>query len=150
MSGDSTGQRSFVTEVLYLNKTPFCRSAVVVSVFAWSGHHEMSFASAPPPMSITELLGGKRSRLSTAYRCQQTSSCLRLLRQFTAVAFSLALAIPGKSSAASMAMIAITTSSSTSVNALELARGNGPEARIEVRRGAQAVSSQLPGLRVGI
>src|ERR1041385_4670577 len=68
---------------------------------------------------MTELFGASTARLSTAYRCQQTSSCLRLLRQARVRALSLALARTGKSKAARMAMIAMTTNNSIKVNALE-------------------------------
>src|SRR5690349_6480276 len=66
---------------------------------------------------ITESFGGRMSWLSTAYRCQHTASCLRLLRQPTVRALSLALARAGKSRAARMAIMAMTTSSSMRVNA---------------------------------
>src|ERR1035437_1615219 len=105
------------TDVLYWNKTTLRKATVSRSVRAWSGHQETLAAGDPPPMYMTESLGGGGSWLSSAYSCHQVSSCLRLLRQPTTRALSLALASAGKSRAARMAMMAITTSSSMSVNA---------------------------------
>src|SRR5436190_17664931 len=67
------------------------------------------------PADIMESLGGRTSALSTAYRCQQTSSCLRLFRHTIAAAFSLDFVNAGRSKAARIAMIAITTSNSIRV-----------------------------------
>src|SRR5207248_10259168 len=76
----------------------------------------MLFAMTPPLRDMMESFGGRRSWLSTAYKCQQTESCLRLLKQLTVLDLSLALVNAGSSIAARMAMMAITTSSSMSVN----------------------------------
>src|SRR2546428_463127 len=88
-------------------------------------------------MRAMELLGGKRSRWSTAYKWQQVSSCFRLFRQAMLNAFSLALASAGKSSAAKIAIMAMTTSSSIKVNAPVFA---APPARAQ---GREAVLAHL-------
>lgn len=108
---------------------------MLVSVRAWSGHHETPVAPGVPfpvgPLkNMTELFGASKSWLSTAYKCQQTSSCFKLLRQFNARALSLALLKAGKSIAARMAMMAMTTSSSIKVNPEP---GRGVRARAAVK-----------------
>src|ERR1035441_8196507 len=83
-----------------LNLHPGCASARVDSVTS-----EFS----PPFTMILSLL-------SPQYMNQPIWSCLRLLTQLIPWAFALALARAGKSKAARMAMIAMTTSNSISVN----------------------------------
>src|SRR5436190_3767043 len=69
------------------------------------------------PLAPSEVaLTGKNSRLSPAYIVMATPHCLRLLAHRMRTARSLALLKAGKRSAARIAMIAITTSSSMSVN----------------------------------
>src|ERR1035437_10399784 len=65
---------------------------------------------------------GTMSLLSPAYIAIARPTCLRLLRQFACTAFCLALANAGNNSAARMAMMAMTTSSSMRVNARVLFR----------------------------
>src|SRR6185436_20227020 len=60
---------------------------------------------------------GTASSLSWAYIVKASDHCLRSLRQAVTRAFSLALASAGSSSAARIAMIAITTRSSMRVKA---------------------------------
>src|SRR2546422_7528292 len=60
---------------------------------------------------------GSRSRLSLPYICSARPSCRRLLWQEARFAFSFAEVSAGNSSAARIAMMAITTSSSISVKA---------------------------------
>src|SRR5581483_4064418 len=95
-----------------------------VSTFAWSGHQEIPTDAVPPPISEIELFGASRSALSSEYRCQQALSCLRLLMQFTVCALALARASTGRSREARMAIMAMTTSSSIRVKALETGRAD--------------------------
>src|SRR5580700_4305318 len=60
--------------------------------------------------------GGKYCRLSSAYIMMAKAICLLLLTQLVVLAWTLALASAGSKSAARMAMTAITTSNSISVN----------------------------------
>src|ERR1035441_1002577 len=69
-----------------------------------------------PLNEATELLGGFLSSLSPMYICAQYWSCFKLLRHTIFCACSLARLRAGKSKAARMVMIAITTSSSINVN----------------------------------
>src|SRR5215469_2453510 len=62
------------------------------------------------------------SWLSLAYINQAVESCFSLLKQLACAAFSLALDKAGSRSDARMAIIAITTSNSISVNAFNLDR----------------------------
>ena len=63
---------------------------------------------------------GTAPSLPSAYRIQASWICRRLFRQAIPCALALALANAGSSNAVRMAMMAITTSSSISVNALEM------------------------------
>src|ERR1035441_4285020 len=56
------------------------------------------------------------SSLSPAYMCQHNCNCLKLLKHWILLAFSLARASAGNSKAARMAIMAMTTSSSIRVN----------------------------------
>ncbi len=98
------------------------------------------FAGLPPPAAIMSLPftipyhrrlgpvgfhptkpeGTALSSLSPAYMMNARSSCLRFERSWVFLAASLAWAKTGNSMAARIAMIAMTTRSSMSVNALDL------------------------------
>src|SRR6266567_9527157 len=64
---------------------------------------------------VPVLRGGKYSWLSPAYMWKPSPICRLLLQQAMALALSLALANAGRSIAARMAMMAITTSNSINV-----------------------------------
>src|SRR2546430_1511098 len=66
---------------------------------------------------------GNRSRLSSAYIRMASPSCLILLAHLIFIALDFALARAGNSSAARIAMMAMTTSSSMSVKAAVQLRG---------------------------
>src|SRR6266516_3483717 len=66
----------------------------------------------------TGLFGTSQSLWSSTYMIQASWSCLRLFRQTMAWALALARLNAGRSSAAKMAIIAITTSSSTKLKPL--------------------------------
>src|SRR5881396_1474952 len=87
----------------------------------------LKFGSCTPtngPVQNTGLLvsttigEGNRSWLSSKYRSMPTPICRRLLRHWTVLACSLAPDKAGRSKLARIAMMAITTKSSTSVNPL--------------------------------
>src|ERR1700722_15738892 len=78
-----------------------------------AGKSQGSFPSFSPAM----MLRGRLSLLSSVYMCNARPNCLRLFMQLARLAFSLADASAGKSIAARMAMMAMTTSSSMSVKA---------------------------------
>src|SRR2546425_5181446 len=65
---------------------------------------------------ITGLFGTSQSLWSSTYMIQANWTCLRLFRQTIAWALDLARDRAGKSNPAKMAMMAITTKSSMSVN----------------------------------
>src|SRR5436190_1723164 len=75
----------------------------------------MSHGQAPPDPSGK--LTGRVSLLSLAYIVKARVDCLRLFMQLVRLARSFALASAGSSIAARIAMMAMTTSSSMSVNA---------------------------------
>src|ERR1051326_4466898 len=60
--------------------------------------------------------GGRRSLLSSQYICQQICNCFRLFRHCVVLALALARASAGRSIAARMALMAMTTNSSIRVN----------------------------------
>src|SRR5206468_3077260 len=85
------------------------------------------FGSCPPTNGTVQNTGllvstnvgeGNRSRLSSTYRSMPTPICRRLLRHWTILACSLAPDKAGRSKLARIAMMAITTKSSTSVKPL--------------------------------
>src|SRR5258708_37030339 len=79
----------------------------------------MSHGQAPPLPSGK--FTGKLSRLSVAYIVNARPHCFRLLMQFVRLARSFAFAKAGKSIAARIAIMAMTTSNSISVKPLLLA-----------------------------
>src|SRR6478609_2552091 len=68
------------------------------------------------PGHVPVLSGGNLSPLSLAYMKKAKAICLLLFKQATALAFCFALDKAGKSIAARIAMMAITTNSSMRVN----------------------------------
>src|SRR5713101_6852295 len=64
------------------------------------------------------MLGGRASPFSRTYMCHPNCNCLRLFMQAMDCALALALANAGDSMPARIAMMAMTTSSSMSVNPL--------------------------------
>src|SRR6478736_6623850 len=80
---------------------------------SWAALSGRSQAQPAPGVTIS----GNLSRLSPAYIVVAMANCRRLFRHWMRRAFSLALANAGNNIAARIAMIAITTSNSMSVNA---------------------------------
>src|SRR5947207_7886211 len=77
---------------------------------------EIHASGEDKPEPANSQLGIRRSLLSTLYMTQHTVSCFMLLRHLMVCAFALARASAGSNMAASIAMMAITTSSSIRVN----------------------------------
>src|SRR3989442_88859 len=115
-------------ERLYGNNTPCSIFKVFVSVKALPMSHELVNSPQSVRLLQNHSLSGRPSLLSSAYICQQSWSCLRLLRQEMDCALAFALLSAGKRSEARIAMMAITTSSSMSVKA------RPTEGRIEAMR----------------
>src|SRR5436190_19812935 len=106
-------------ERLYLKSLLFSILRVSVSSFAFPTIQDSS-AVCRPFWSVNPL-GTRRPSLSSAYMVQQRLSCLRLLRQLTCWPLTLALDKVGRSRLARIAIIAMTTSNSMSVNPAFLA-----------------------------
>src|ERR1035441_5142259 len=91
---------------------------------------------SPPERSVT--FAGTESLLLLPYIIAANCNCFMLLRQTIPCALNLDLAKTGKSRAASMAIIAITTNSSIKVKpcpfALETGRQPGPRFMFSVNR----------------
>src|SRR6266568_8462392 len=75
----------------------------------------LKYHTAVTAGQVPVLRGGKNSWLSPAYMWKPSPICLLLLQQAMALALSLALPNAGRSIAARIAMMAITTSNSISV-----------------------------------
>src|SRR2546427_2976713 len=91
---------------------------VVRSVRALPTTHEPRRALDIVGPSEPSLLGGRASPFSSTYMCHPNCNCLRLFTQAMDCALCFALLSAGNSRPARMAMMAMTTRSSMSVNAL--------------------------------
>src|SRR3974390_2460300 len=87
---------------------------------------------------------------SSPYICHPVLNCLLLFRQMMPWALDLALLRAGSSIAARMAMMAITTSNSMSVNARQLAAENRPEPNARVQRLEFNAFGVMGSLRTGV
>src|ERR1043166_755714 len=125
---------------LYLNSIPRSTLVKSVSVHAFPSSQELrpTLRAARFALILIASFAGSRSTWSSTYICQQNWSWRWLLKQAVCSAFPLALARVGKSIAARMAMMAITTSNSISVKA-----GRPDEGRLApIPSAAQGCSSQ--------
>src|SRR5262249_28036986 len=115
----SVGQRNTPTAPTYLNSTPLVRLSVLVSDWALPTTQEPGpdTAEIAPKPPDNERSGGMASLLSWVYMNQPFWSCMRLLRQEIDCPLALALPSNGRSIAARMAIIAMTTRSSINVKA---------------------------------
>src|SRR5882672_3852574 len=114
-------------DLLYSHNKPFGdfnRLTLVASAAVLSQPSTQPGEPKPSP------LGTRNRRLSSEYMLQQSCNCLRLLRQLIPWALVLALLKAGSSMAASIAMMAITTSNSIRVKAWRRQVGRGMASRI--------------------
>ena len=95
----------------------------VISLALPTTQHPGSDPALLPPFP-SHRFGGIQSPLSAMYKCHPLTNCLTLFMQTIRYAFSLALLSAGRSKAARMAMIAITTRSSIKVKALGSTRAH--------------------------
>src|SRR5882672_4192928 len=103
----TTGQRQILFEIALLVR--YLPSSKI-----------LKYHTGVTPGQVPVLRGGKNSWLSPAYMWKPSPICLLLLQQAMALALSLALANAGRSIAARIAMMAITTSNSISVKPPEI------------------------------
>jgi hypothetical protein len=110
-------------EVLYLKRRLFWISRTLVapgSLLMYPDTH--ASGGVDPELEIQ--FGTSQSLLSPAYMTQQTLSCRMLLMHFMVIALALAWERAGRSIAARMAIIAMTTSNSIKVKPAPLANLN--------------------------
>src|ERR1017187_4272148 len=79
--------------------------------------HDPGAEPAAVPGTTSQRLGGSVSLSSSTYNCQPVCNCFKLFKHDVCSACCLARAKAGNSSTASIAMMAMTTSSSINVNA---------------------------------
>ena len=102
------------TEWLYRKRTPFRMFLASGSILALPMIQESSLLSSP--VAPFASFGASRPSLSSVYIAQQSVSCFTLFKQAMLWPFALALESAGRSIPARIAMTAITTNNSMSVN----------------------------------